>query len=42
MNKKTLIYMIIAFILSFALTFFIIKSLKKKDNQNAIENSKVK
>lgn len=31
--------MIIAFILSFALTYFLIKSFKKKENQNTIEKN---
>jgi len=42
MDKKTLIYVVIAFILSFGLTYILIKSYKKKQNNNTIENVQVK
>ncbi|MEN2400086.1 hypothetical protein GKZ90_0009875 [Flavobacterium sp. MC2016-06] len=42
MEKKKLIYAAIAFILSFAITYYLIKSYKKKDDKNTIENVQVK
>lgn len=36
-NKKTLIYVLIAFILGFSVTFVVIKNLKKNKNQEVIE-----
>ena len=41
-NKKVLIYALIAFILSFAMTFIFIKNYKKSNNQEAIEKVQVK
>ena len=42
-NKKTAIYLIIAFILGFGVTFFVIKSLKgDKENQEVTEEVQVK
>ena len=41
-NKKTLIYALIAFILSFGLTFVFVKNLKKNKHQDTIEKVPVK
>lgn len=37
MDKKTLIYILIAFIVGFGVTFVVIKSLKAEKNQEVIE-----
>jgi uncharacterized membrane protein len=41
-NKKTLIYLIIAFVLGFGVTFVVIKSFKKDKNQEVIEKVEAK
>ncbi|PKB15464.1 hypothetical protein CLU82_0540 [Flavobacterium sp. 5] len=41
-SRKILIYALIAFILSFGLTFVFIKNYKKGKNQEAIEKVQVK
>ncbi len=41
-NKKTLIYALVAFILGFGLTFVIIKNLKKDKQSETVEKVEVK
>lgn len=41
-NRKILIYALIAFILSFGITFILIRNYKKDKNQETIEKVEVK
>ena len=41
-SRKVLIYALIAFILSFAITFLVIKNYRKDKNQETIEEVQIK